>query len=61
LNYQIYPPIAPLILTNQFCSCQAVSPQAQGKEESNLQILGPAGEITAGKDLSNWLIWMDTV
>ncbi|KAM0851179.1 hypothetical protein ACQ4PT_052598 [Festuca glaucescens] len=27
---------------------RAVSPLAQGKEESNLQILGPAGEITAG-------------
>ncbi|KAM0905949.1 hypothetical protein ACQ4PT_016964 [Festuca glaucescens] len=33
---------------NRFCSCQATSPLAQGKEESNLQILGPAGEITAG-------------
>uniref|UniRef100_A0ACD5ZYY2 Uncharacterized protein n=1 Tax=Avena sativa TaxID=4498 RepID=A0ACD5ZYY2_AVESA len=27
---------------------RAASPQAQGKEESNLQILGPAGEIIAG-------------
>ncbi|XP_047074701.1 dynamin-2A-like [Lolium rigidum] len=27
---------------------RATSPLAQGKEESNLQILGPAGEITAG-------------
>jgi hypothetical protein len=51
----------PISSDNQFCSCQATSPLAQGKEESNLQILGPAGEITAGKDLPNHLIWKDAV